>query len=606
MQMKYLLYYIDGFIKKFPLNKKELIIGRKSDCNLVIDLDSISRQHVKIIMGDEIVVRDLDSTNGTYVRNVKNKESIIEIGESFNIGGMEFFLREGNLDEFKTSDELKPIFNRLNTASSDQIFEEDETRFINDIFTDILQYIAKTGFRKRSFNHFVHDLSDYLSQLQNFGSLLLISNDDGDHTVFFSIEKVDNLLNMVTDLIDKNKKIFDIRQDTGTFPNTKNRFYSFPIKLKNRDSVIIYVPLNPKKGEEEMVLKFIDLLAKEISLLSNILLDSNGRNSDRNIETEDYKDEVSIVAMDSGIKRLIKQTIKIARSDVFVLIEGESGTGKELFARLLHNHSKRNRKPFVAINCAAIPENLLESELFGHEKGSFSGAYAKKKGKLEIASGGTLVLDEIGDMPIQLQAKLLRVLQEHEFYSVGGMTPIKVDLRIVSLTNKVLKTLIAEGLFREDLYYRLVHHKISIPPLRERTEDISPLINYFTSKFSEELGKSIGGYTVQVFKIMESYFWPGNIRQLENEIRRLVNLIEDGENIYYELLSEEIRKGKTDMSDTEVEVNGMYGKFGNEHDFVLHLLEKNGWNKSKAAKELGITYQGIHKKMKRLGIKKIK
>jgi len=604
--MKYLLYYIDGFIRKFPLRGKELVIGRKGDSDFVLNLDSISRQHVKIIIGDEVIVRDLNSTNGTYVRNVKIKESTIEIGESFNIGGVEFFLREGNLDEFRTSDELKPIFNKLNTVFPNQTPVEDETRFINDIFTDILQYIAKTGFRKRSFNHFVHDLSDYLSQLQNFGSLLLISNDNGEHTVFFSIERMDDLINMATGLIENNKDIFDIKQDSGTFPGTKKRFYSFPIKLKDKNSVMIYVPLNPKKIEEDMVLKFIDLLAKEIALLSNILLNGNGDFVNEDLETENYHEDVSIVAMDSGIRSLKKQTIKIAKSDVFVLIEGESGTGKELFARLLHKHSRRSRGPFIAINCAAIPENLLESELFGHEKGSFSGAYAKKKGKLEIASGGTLVLDEIGDMPIQLQAKLLRVLQEHEFYSVGGMVPIKVDLRIVSLTNKVLKTLLTEGLFREDLYYRLVHHRISIPPLRERSEDISPLINYFTGKFSAELGKSIGGYTVQVFKVMESYFWPGNIRQLENEIRRLVNLVEDGENIYYELLSEEIRKGKTVMSDTEKEVDGMYGKFGNEHDFIVYLLKKNGWNKSQTAKELGITYQGIHKKMKRLGINKPK
>ena len=189
------------------------------------------------------------------------------------------------------------------------------------------------------------------------------------------------------------------------------------------------------------------------------------------------------------MKELIQQAKKIASSDIFVLIQGESGTGKELFARLIHKYSRRSKKEFIAINCAAIPENLLESELFGHEKGSFTGAYTQKKGKLEVVSGGTLVLDEIGDMPVNLQSKLLRALQEKEFYRVGGTTSITVDLRIISITNKDLKQLITEGKFREDLFYRLVHRPITIPPLRERKEDISALINFFTLKFCQQGGK---------------------------------------------------------------------------------------------------------------------
>jgi len=602
--MRYLLYYIDGFIRKFPLRGSDVVIGRKKDSELVLDIDSISRKHVKILIGNEITIRDLNSTNGTFVRNVKIEESRLELGESFNIGGMEFFLREGSLDEFKTAEELKPIFNGINSSTQSSGSEEEETRLLHDIFSDILQYIAKTGFRKRSFNHFIHDLSDYLSQLQNFGSVALLSKGKEDHNVYFTIEKIDNLVNLVNNLAEKDKGIFEEKRSDVTFPDTKYRFYSFPVELRDIKAVMIYVPLNPAIEEGDIVLEFLDLLSKEISLLARILLNGDREKSLPDPDEGYEPEKVSIVAMDPGVKSLIKQTIKIAKSDVFVLIEGESGTGKELFAKLLHEHSTRSRGPFVAINCAAIPETLLESEFFGHEKGSFTGAYAKKKGKLEIASGGTLVLDEIGDMPIPLQAKILRVLQEHEFYSVGGTTPIKVDLRIVALTNKILKDLIAKGTFREDLYYRLVHHRITIPPLRERREDISPMINYFTSKFSEELGKNIGGYTVQVFKAMENYSWPGNIRQLENEIRRLVNLVEDGENIYYELLSDEIRRVNVENEGTEKLSLGIYGQYGNEKDFIIHLLGKNGWNKTRTAADLGMTYQGLHKKMKRLGIKK--
>ncbi|MCK5222047.1 MAG: sigma 54-interacting transcriptional regulator, partial [Candidatus Aminicenantes bacterium] len=368
--MIYLLYYIDGFIRKFPLRGPEVVIGRKKDNDLTLDLDSISREHVKVVVGNEIRIRDLDSTNGTFVRNVKISESRIEIGESFNIGGMEFFLREGSLDEFKTIDELRPIFNGINSLSKVSGNEDDETRFINEIFSDILQYIAKSGFRKRSFNHFIHDLSDYISQLQNFGSITLLSKGEKkEHKVYFTIEKIDNLLGMITDLVDKDKEIFNEGRMDVTFPGTKHRLYSFPVELLEMKAVMIYVPLNPGIAESDVVLEFLDLLAKEISLLARILLNGKGERELRDPDEEGEVEKVSIVAVNPEVKSLIKQTEKIAKSDVFVLIEGESGTGKELFAKILHNHSSRSKGPFVAINCAAIPETLLESELFGHEKG---------------------------------------------------------------------------------------------------------------------------------------------------------------------------------------------------------------------------------------------
>jgi transcriptional regulator with PAS, ATPase and Fis domain len=290
---------------------------------------------------------------------------------------------------------------------------------------------------------------------------------------------------------------------------------------------------------------------------------------------------------------LIQQAKKIADGDIFVLIQGESGTGKELFARLIHKYSKRSKKNFVAINCAAIPESLLESDLFGHEKGAFTGAYAQKKGKLEVASSGTLVLDEIGDMPINLQSKLLRALQEKEFYRVGGTTPITVDLRIISITNKDLKQLIAAEKFREDLYYRLVHRSMVIPPLRGRKEDISPLINFFTLKFCHQGNKKVKGYSVKAFETLQNYPWKGNVRQLENEIRSIVNLTDDGETVGFDILSEEIKAfaegGGTPGSESTPASTPTYfwpGKIDSETEkkHVLKFLAKNQWNKSKTAR----------------------
>ncbi|MFC2146570.1 sigma-54 interaction domain-containing protein, partial [Acidobacteriota bacterium] len=297
----------------------------------------------------------------------------------------------------------------------------------------------------------------------------------------------------------------------------------------------------------------------------------------------------------------------IADSGVFVLIEGESGTGKELFARLIHRYSQRDQNKFVALNCAAIPENLLESELFGSEKGAFTGAYNQKKGKLELASGGTLVLDEIGDMPLNLQAKLLRALQELEFYRLGGSTPIKVNLRIISLTHQNLEELIKEKKIREDLYYRLVHRTITIPPLRKRKEDIPPLINYFTNKFCRQRNRSISGYSVKAFEALVNFDWYGNIRELGNEINSIVNLTDDGERVDFDILSEKIKKNVQPVMEPSPHPPALAPQGFNlkpEREAIIDVLKKHNWNKSRAAKELNMTYHGLHKKMKKMGISK--
>ncbi|MCK4765170.1 MAG: sigma-54-dependent Fis family transcriptional regulator, partial [Candidatus Aminicenantes bacterium] len=280
---------------------------------------------------------------------------------------------------------------------------------------------------------------------------------------------------------------------------------------------------------------------------------------------------------------------------------GESGTGKELVAHAIHELSPRHEGPFIAVDCSALLETLLESELFGHEKGAFTDAYTQKLGKLEIASGSTLILDEIGDMPLNLQAKLLRALQEKEFYRLGGNVSIKVDLRIISLTNQDTKKLIKEGKFREDLYFRLVHRIIMIPPLRERKEDISALISHFTKKFCVSSGKKIKGYTVKAYEVLKDYEWKGNVRQLENEINSIVNLTEDGEIINYDILSDEIKAGAREATQT-LKISPIDRNEEDERGNILELLEKHGWNKSKTAREIGMTYRGLHKKMKRMGI----
>jgi formate hydrogenlyase transcriptional activator len=235
-------------------------------------------------------------------------------------------------------------------------------------------------------------------------------------------------------------------------------------------------------------------------------------------------DEFGIVGSSSALRAVLDELRTVAPTDATVLIEGETGTGKELIARAIHMHSERRRRPFVKLNCAAIPAELLETELFGHERGAFTGAIGQRIGRFEAANGGTLFLDEIGEMPVHLQAKLLRCVQEQEIERVGGNRTIQIDVRIVAATNRDLKAMVAENKFRADLYYRLAVFPLNIPPLRERRGDIPVLTAHFVQKYSRRMGREIESVPAQAIEALVGYDWPGNIRELQNVIERSVIL----------------------------------------------------------------------------------
>lgn len=297
---------------------------------------------------------------------------------------------------------------------------------------------------------------------------------------------------------------------------------------------------------------------------------------------------------------------KVAESDASVLIQGESGTGKDLLARTIHYSSARRDMPFVVVDCSSIPENLIESELFGYESGAFTGAQKKgKPGKFEIADGGTVFLDEIGELPLEMQSKLLRVLENREFYRVGGIKPIKVNIRIIAATNRDLKEMVKEGKFREDLFYRLDVVSIKVPPLRERTEDIPYLINYFLKKFSVENKKVINRIEPCAMEMMLKYPWPGNVRELKNVVERLVILAEDG------VIREDMLPNSL-LNYFEHKKDGPSRELGNlslervvqeaERKAIMEALKISNYNKAKAAEILGIPRSTLYYKMQSLGI----
>jgi DNA-binding NtrC family response regulator len=299
-----------------------------------------------------------------------------------------------------------------------------------------------------------------------------------------------------------------------------------------------------------------------------------------------------IVGQSSAMKKVFDAIETVAPTDATVLITGESGTGKELVARAIHAGSTRRFHPLVVIHCGALTESLLESELFGHEKGAFTGAQYRKKGKFEVAEGGTVFLDEIGDISLKTQTDLLRVLQEREIVRVGGNQTIKVDFRCVAATNKNLEVLIEEGKFRPDLYYRLNVFHIELPPLRERREDIPPLVDHFIRKFSREMNKKITRVSTSAMAVLQQQDWPGNIRELENAVERAMVVAQEPE------LREADFTLKSRNGNAHLEARSLDDV---EKAHILRVLEECGGNQTRAAEILGIDRVTLHHKLKKYG-----
>jgi two-component system, NtrC family, nitrogen regulation response regulator NtrX len=304
-----------------------------------------------------------------------------------------------------------------------------------------------------------------------------------------------------------------------------------------------------------------------------------------------------MIGRSASFERVLEQASMAARSDTRVLIEGESGTGKELLAAHIHAESPFANGPFVKVNCAAIPTELIESELFGHEKGAFTGATSARRGKFELADGGTLFLDEVGDLHASSQAKLLRVLQEGEFHRVGGEQSIRVTVRVIAATNRDLSELVQQQKFREDLYYRLCVVPVRMPSLRERREDIRPLAEYFLCEFCARNNFKAKSFDPSVFEALEGYHWPGNIRELRNTVERMA-ILTRGDILQPDSVPVEIKIAKS----SSAKGNLREAKESAEREHILRALEESKWNVSSAARVLGMERTNLHKRIRALGL----
>ena len=333
------------------------------------------------------------------------------------------------------------------------------------------------------------------------------------------------------------------------------------------------------------------LLALKNAMQQSVLREENQR------LREIVGSPIRMIGATPAWSRIVEQATMAARADARVLLMGESGTGKELLAAHIHEHSPFAGGPFVKVNCAAIPTELIESELFGHEKGAFTGAAAARRGKFELADGGTLFLDEVGDLHAGSQAKLLRVLQEGEFHRVGGEQSIRVSVRVVSATNKNLPDLVSQDKFREDLYYRLCVVPIRVPSLRERPSDIRAMAEYFLCEFCTRNNFRSKRFDDSVFPAFESYHWPGNARELRNTVERMAILTE-GDLLTEDSVPVEIRIPR----DSGAKSNIREARESAERDHIRRALEENGWNVSGAARALGMERTNLHKRMRALGL----
>lgn len=409
---------------------------------------------------------------------------------------------------------------------------------------------------------------------------------------------------------------FDVVLTDLRLPDTSGMNILKEMKSRSPDTEVIVMTAfgTIEKAVEAVKLGAYDFITKPFETVERLILSVNKAIERRNLITKTRILEQTlgeryrfgnIIGKSPKMQEIFKLAEIVAKSDSGILIQGESGTGKEVLAKAIHYNSLRKANTFVTINCAALTETLIESELFGHEKGAFTGAIGRKPGLFETANGGTAFLDEIGEVPTSVQVKLLRVLQNGEIKRVGGNDVIKVNVRIIAATNRDLKQSIKEGRFRDDLYYRLNVISITLPPLRERTEDIPLLANHFLKLYTEKMKKEITGYTPEALKLLLSHHWPGNVRELENAIERAVILCQGKELDVEHLLLEGTEQKPSDLpQDTLLPYMEAKQRAVNEfhRSYLKALLVKNKGNVSQSAEEIKMDVSNFRKLLKKSGV----
>jgi Nif-specific regulatory protein len=637
----------------FAITEAEVSVGRELDNQICLPDLSVSRHHFSIKRQDQFFeLLDHGSLNATVVNGMPVKQHQLKSGDRIRVGdSLLLFLREAErpatMSALAQYDDARLITNNTVLLRKDEAVNFEPQAAANSApasrplsrSTRDLNALLKISLAINSFRQ-PEALLEHLLQLigavipADSGAILLAER-YGD-----SEESAEEFLPVCgwqrkagsSEPIQVSRTVVERARNEGVailsndvirdFDLTAARSLAFrkvsallaaPLIIADKIRGVIYLDANETPVEFDQ--DHLQLL-RAIAGLAGVALENLRRVNRLEDENLRLRAEISVehdmVGASPRMREVYQFISKAAPTDSTILIRGESGTGKELAARAIHFNSHRAGKPFVAINCAALTETLLESELFGHEKGAFTGAIAQKKGKLEVAQGGTVFLDELGEMPVTLQSKLLRVLQEHEFERVGGTRPIKADIRLVAATNRNLEQAIKEGRFREDLYYRLNVICLNLPPLRERREDLTALAHYFATKYSQKCKRKIVGISPGAMSCLTNYDWPGNVREFENAIERAV-VLGSSEIIKVEDLPEAVIEsnpspwnstGAPGTSGSEVTTQNFYESVNKaKKRLIIDAFDRAQGSYTETARLLGMHPNHLHRLIRNLNMK---
>jgi transcriptional regulator with GAF, ATPase, and Fis domain len=618
--------------KSFDLNGAKNVIGRLTTNAICVPDQAVSRQHCVLEVDDDrVTIQDLDSRNGTSVNGIPVINRTLQDGDLIEVGDSQFLFvlgkrqaaTQGAAVTMRDSDLAPTTVIKLPgmEKAHPQVAEAPRTdakakRKAHDL--DILLEINRSLASMRELEPLEHQLLAMIFEVipADRGAILLsggVSGEwqstfglwrghDGQRPVQVSRAVVGQVMNEGFGILSSNPGSDPaLKGSESLLQSNAAAVLCVPLMVFDKLIGVIYLDTaDPKRVfDRDHLAMLIGIAGVAAPALESVRLLADLEAENQRL-VEEIRVQNNMIGESERILQVQRFIAKAARTESTVLIRGESGTGKELVARAIHYLSKRAAKPFVAINCAAIPENLLEAELFGYERGAFTGAVALKKGKLESAHGGTLFLDEVGELATALQAKLLRVLQEREFERVGGTKPVTVDLRVIAATNCNLEDSIRAGTFRQDLFFRLNVVSVSLPSLRERREDIPLLASYFMTKFSKQCGRRVRSISPQAKACLLRYNWPGNVRELENAIERAV-VLGEGEVIEVEDLPESlIESGPAAGGDLPRFHEAVQQA---KRQLILEAVEATQCNYTEAANRLGLHPNYLHRLIRNLNLR---
>jgi transcriptional regulator with GAF, ATPase, and Fis domain len=603
------------------MNEGPVLIGRQAGATLKISNASVSRRHALIEKeGDKFIIADLGSRNGTFVNDVPVKRRELHHGDRVKIGESQFFFLFEDSDEPARTSEIRFDDSQIVSGATVRMTYSDALYLMARDLSALMK-VSATINAIRSLGELQESLMRLVFEVvpAGRGAILLVGDLERGEDEFASIFGLDRvsgpdqkvrisrtivrrvLKDGAALLISDTEESEALNTDSLIAARSRSLLCVPLIMLKQAIGVIYLDTDEPDVRFDKDHLQLVTAMAAIAAVAIQNARHIEKLESENQRLLADANIEHNMVGEGPLMQDVYQLISKVAPTESTVLISGESGTGKELAARAIHRNSNRKDKPFIAVNCAALAESLLESELFGHEKGAFTGALNQRKGRLEIADGGTIFLDEIGELSPVLQTKLLRVLQEREFERVGSTRTIKIDIRVLAATNRDLEAEISEGRFRRDLYFRLNVVQLNMPALRERPEDIPMLANYFAAKYADKCNRKVVGISVAARKLLVNYEWPGNVRELENAIERAI-VLGTTEQILADDLPEAILETDAPADDGSAS-NYHEGVTRTKKQIIIDAMKKSKGSYTAAAKLLGVHPNYLHRLVRNLNLK---